>query len=57
MIIILSDFNSKLLENHKSAIEQLIHRDSNHPSVIMWSIANEPTTNSLKASTYFGYDR
>lgn len=56
MIIILSDFNSKLLENHKSAIEQLIHRDSNHPSVIMWSIANEPTTNSLKASTYFGYD-
>lgn len=31
-----------LLENHKKAITELIERDANHPSVIAWSIANEP---------------
>lgn len=40
--------------NHKFSIEQLIHRDRNHPSVVMWSIANEPRTQQINADTYFG---
>lgn len=31
-----------LLTNHKIAIRKLIERDKNHPSVISWSITNEP---------------
>ena len=33
-------------------IEVLIKRDKNHPSVIMWSLANEPH-NSLKSGEFF----
>ncbi len=32
----------KTLENHKNSISELISRDRNHPSVICWSLANEP---------------
>ncbi len=31
-----------LFENHKKSIKELIKRDKNHPSVISWSITNEP---------------
>lgn len=31
-----------LLDNHKKAIKELYERDKNHPSVISWSITNEP---------------
>lgn len=34
--------SSKTLENHKKALAELIARDQNHPSVICWSVANEP---------------
>lgn len=39
-----SDFDElePLLNNHKKAIWELIKRDKNHPSVISWSITNEP---------------
>ncbi|MEQ9265056.1 MAG: beta-glucuronidase [Balneolaceae bacterium] len=39
-----SDFDElePLLNNHKKAIRELITRDKNHPSVISWSITNEP---------------
>ncbi|CAD7089028.1 unnamed protein product [Hermetia illucens] len=47
------NFGQALLDKHKSSIEQLIHRDRNHPSVVMWSIANEPRTKSLSADSYF----
>lgn len=47
------NYNQKLLENHKYSIEQLIHRDRNHPSVVMWSIANEPRTGLVNADQYF----
>lgn len=30
------------LETHKKALSELIARDYNHPSVICWSVANEP---------------
>ena len=47
------NFNDVLLLNHKSALEQLIHRDRNHASVIMWSVANEPRTTTEKSGVYF----
>lgn len=50
---IFRNFKQELMDKHKSAMEQLIHRDRNHPSVIMWSIANEPRTNQMNAGSYF----
>lgn len=43
----------KTLENHKEALAELIDRDRNAPSVIMWSVANEATTNRPEAVPYF----
>ena len=40
------------LELCSQYIEELIKRDKNHPSVIMWSLANEPH-NSLKSGAFF----
>lgn len=31
----------------------MIHRDRNHPSVVLWSIANEPRTAQTNADQYF----
>jgi beta-glucuronidase len=30
------------MANHKEFIRRLVHRDGNHPSVIMWALGNEP---------------
>jgi beta-glucuronidase len=38
---------------HLAAITELIARDRNHPSVIAWSIANEPDTAEPAARDYF----
>jgi beta-glucuronidase len=38
---------------HLAAISELIGRDRNHPSVIAWSIANEPDTAEPAARDYF----
>ena len=43
----------KTLENHRAALRELIERDRNAPSVIMWSVANEATTNRPEARPYF----
>ncbi len=32
----------QLLDNHKLFIEKMVERDRNHPSVIIWSVGNEP---------------
>ncbi|CRK95286.1 CLUMA_CG008644, isoform B [Clunio marinus] len=47
------NYSNELLLNHKFSLEQLIHRDRNHPSVVMWSIANEPRTQKTNADQYF----
>ena len=39
--------------NHRRAIEELIARDKNHPSVVLWSLANEPESHSAEARAYF----
>ncbi|KAJ5757799.1 uncharacterized protein N7511_006493 [Penicillium nucicola] len=45
--------NNKTRESHKQAIRELIARDKNHPSVVMWSIANEPASSEDGAREYF----
>ena len=49
----LKNFSSELLENHKTALEELVGRDKNHPSVIIWSVANEPLSYMEEADSYF----
>lgn len=49
----LFDFNSQLLDQHMVTLNELIERDRNHPSVIMWSITNEPQSSDPKSSDYF----
>lgn len=44
---------SKLQEVHKEAIRELIQRDKNRPSVVIWSIANEPDGIAEGAREYF----
>ncbi|MFF6878993.1 beta-glucuronidase [Streptomyces sp. NPDC012474] len=38
---------------HAQAIRELVARDKNHPSVVMWCIANEPSTHEEGAREYF----
>ena len=38
---------------HAQAIRELIARDRNHPSVVLWSLANEPESDSEAAEHYF----
>jgi beta-glucuronidase len=38
---------------HLQAIRELIARDKNHPSVVMWSLANEPDSTDPAAREYF----
>ena len=45
--------NDNAQEAHKQAIRELIARDKNHPSVVMWSIANEPESDTEEAERYF----
>src|SRR5206468_308420 len=49
----LNAFNDVLLNQHKRVIEELIQRDKNRPSVVMWSIANEPESEEKSAENYF----
>lgn len=41
------------LEHHKQQLTELYNRDKNHPCVIMWSVANEPSTIGGEALPYF----
>lgn len=34
----------------------MMSRDHNHPSVVMWSIANEPVSEDPRAREYFQVD-
>lgn len=47
------NINNKTQEAHKQAIRELISRDKNHASVVMWSIANEPASHEDGARAYF----
>lgn len=45
--------NDVTLDHHLKVMEELITRDKNHPSVIMWSVANEPSSWEDGAVEYF----
>ena len=45
--------NDATQEVHAQAIRELIARDKNHPSVVLWSIANEPESDTEGAEDYF----
>jgi beta-glucuronidase len=38
---------------HAQAIRELFARDKNHPCVVLWSIANEPESETAEAEDYF----
>ena len=45
--------NDRTREVHAQAIRELVTRDKNHPSVVLWSIANEPESDTEGAEDYF----
>ena len=45
--------NDATREVHAQAIRELIARDKNHPSVVLWTIANEPESDTEGAEKYF----
>ncbi|HJV12906.1 MAG TPA: beta-glucuronidase, partial [Propionibacteriaceae bacterium] len=45
--------NDATREVHAQAIRELIARDKNHPSVVLWSIANEPESDTEESEKYF----
>lgn len=45
--------DDKTREAHAQGIRELVHRDRNHPSVVMWCIANEPDSSDKGALDYF----
>lgn len=48
------DFVSdKTRETHAQHLRELVARDKNHPSVVLWSIANEPESHTPEAVAYF----
>lgn len=46
-------FGDATREAHAQHLRELIARDKNHPSVVMWSIANEPDSRDVGARAYF----
>jgi beta-glucuronidase len=45
--------NDRSQEVHAQAIRELIARDKNRPSVVLWSIANEPESHTEESERYF----
>lgn len=45
--------NDDTREVHRQAIRELIARDKNHPCVVLWSIANEPESDTAASRRYF----
>jgi beta-glucuronidase len=45
--------NDATREVHRQAIVELIARDKNHPSVVLWSVANEPESHTEESVAYF----
>ena len=41
------------LMNSLQVMKELVNRDKNRPSVIAWSIANEPVSEVPEATNYF----
>ena len=48
-----SYFSPATLAHHKQVVTEMINRDKNHPSVLMWSLANEPASDLKESKDYF----
>ncbi|XP_067936810.1 beta-glucuronidase-like [Watersipora subatra] len=48
-----SNMGNTSLAHHKNVMKELVARDKNRPSVIMWSVANEPSSADPAADNYF----
>lgn len=46
-------FNKAMLKTHLQVMRELVRRDKNHPCVVMWSVANEASTEDKQAGPYF----
>lgn len=46
-------FGNASLAHHLVVMEELVRRDKNHASVVMWSVANEPASEMPPAGQYF----
>ena len=47
------NYAEQTLQLHLQAMRELISRDKNRPSVIAWSLANEPDSKLPVAGPYF----
>ncbi|MGS2586256.1 beta-glucuronidase [Streptomyces hebeiensis] len=47
------NFGGPTRDVHARHLRRLIERDKNHPSVVMWCLANEPASNEEGAREYF----
>jgi beta-glucuronidase len=43
----------KTFDHHQDVIKELVARDKNHPSVVLWCVANEPASEEEGAENYF----
>ena len=50
------NYRNDTLHHHLDVMAELVRRDKNRPSVVMWSVANEPKSNLMEAQPYFKYD-
>ena len=48
-----ANFDNITLAHHLEVMEEMVRRDKNRPSVIVWSVANEPNTGEIYARPYF----
>jgi len=49
------NFVPEVLAHHLEVMDELVQRDKNHPSVIMWSVANEPGSKKPFTKRYFQF--
>src|SRR6218665_2465450 len=47
------NFSNESLAHHLIVMKELVRRDKNRPAVIMWSVANEPRSQNVRAEYYF----
>ena len=45
--------NAETQEVHEQALRELVARDKNHPSVVLWCVANEPESHTPESRDYF----
>lgn len=52
-IVLVQSFSNASLQHHLEVMEEMVRRDKNHPAVVMWSVANEPSSFLEQAAYYF----